>query len=87
MFQNLLTGRGLLGGEIDSIQFKIIDINGDNYISDIRLTVNNNHVSICAIEEPDPYKLPKLDGLAYSANWTIVVFDDKILEKHNRIIK
>ncbi len=76
-----------VGRKIDSIQFKTIDINGNNHISDIRLTVGNNHVSICAIEEPDPDKLPKLDGLPYSPSWTIIVFDDKILEKYSRIIE
>lgn len=77
----------LIGKDIDSVQFKTININGNNHLSDLKLTIDKRNVTICAINEPDPYKLPNIDGLPYSANWTIVVFDDKILEKHNRMIK
>jgi len=79
--------KNLVGKRIDSIKFKTVEINGNKHISDLKLTIDNKHVSICAIDEPDPFKLPKLGGMPYSANWTIVVFDDKILEEHNRIIK
>lgn len=77
----------LIGKKIDSIEFKTVAINGNKHISDLKLTIENKHVSICAIDEPDPFKLPKLEGMPYSANWTIVVFDDKIIKEHNRIIK
>ena len=78
--------KALIGKEIHSIKFKIIDIDETKKISDLKFTINNKDVSICAIDEPDPYKLPKIEGLPFSMNWTIIVFNEEILKEHNRTI-
>lgn len=76
-----------IGKEIEIIEFKTIINGGNKHISDLKLTIEDDSVTICAIDEPNMNKLPKLDGLPYSANWTIIVFDDEILKAHHRIIK
>lgn len=77
--------RQLIGKEIQSVQFKTAQIDGNAHISDLKLTFENAQVTICAIDEPDHDLLPELVGLPYSPNWTIAVFDDSILKKHRRM--
>ena len=78
--------KALIGKEIHSIKFKIIDMVESKQISDLKFTINNKDVSICAIAEPDPYKLPKIEGLPFSTDGTIIIFNEEILKEHNRAI-
>ena len=72
--------------KIKSIKYSIKSIDNINYISDLKFEFDNTSVTICAIEEPNPHILPELVGLPYENNWTIVVFDEALLHKHNRLI-
>ncbi|MEM6264015.1 MAG: hypothetical protein AAGI38_15990 [Bacteroidota bacterium] len=57
--------------------------NGQQFLSDLILYFQNGTVSICGIDEPDPYER-KLEELPFLIDWTAVIFNERILETNKR---
>ncbi|PTX63997.1 hypothetical protein C8N46_101607 [Kordia periserrulae] len=73
-----------IGQKIEDIQFVTKKIDDISFVSDVILNFKNESVRIIAIEEPDPELLPEIENLNFDPIWTMIVFNDEILKKHNR---
>lgn len=73
--------KGIADKTVKKVDVGFSEINGETFLSSLQLTFNTQTVSILAIEEPDPYALPELRDLRLGNDWTIVVFDESILDK------
>jgi hypothetical protein len=77
--------KSYIGKKIESVNYKFTRTKDKRYhITDVILGIDNNKVYISSIEEPEPTILPKLENLNFAPDWTIVIFDEKILKKHER---
>lgn len=77
--------KGIIGQKIENIKFQTKKIDGIDFLSDVILNFEDRTVNIIAIDEPDPFILPKIENLNFDPIWTMVVFDDTILKTHNRL--
>lgn len=73
-----------IGQKIEDIDFLTTKIDGIPFLSDLILSFKEKTVHILACEEPEPEILPEIENLNFDPIWTMVVFDDAILKKHNR---
>lgn len=74
--------RALLRKRITKVEFEISEFGVYEHINRMKLEFEDKTVvSICSIEEPDPYRLPSLDSLRFGKDWTIVIFDELVLQK------
>lgn len=71
----------LIYGKVTRVDFLL---NGTT-LSDLIIEIQTGMAQICATEEPDPDMLPELVGLPMANEWSVVVFDQNLLKKHNRL--
>ncbi len=77
--------KNYIGKKIVSVNYKFTRTKDKRYhITDVILGVGNYKVYISSIEEPEPTILPKLENLNFAPDWTIIIFDEKILKRHKR---
>ena len=82
---NLPAWRPFLDKVIRNIEVKHAEgPNGELLLADLLLQFEDQSVHIFSTEEPDPYLLPELSSLDFSTDWSLVVFEENLLEKHER---
>lgn len=57
---------------------------GAKWLTDLVLKLGDEEVTICAIPEPTPERLPEIDDFSISNDWAIVVFDQELVRQHGR---
>lgn len=53
-------------------------------LTDLVLQFGEKEVTICAIPEPDPERLPEIEDFSLSNDWAVVVFDQELMREHGR---
>ena len=70
-----------LGKPIVSVDYRsVIHKDKREHLADVIFKFKDDKISISCIDEPDPEVLPNVPSLEFAPIWTIVIFDEKILE-------